>query len=173
MMAGIRSRNTGPELLVRKALFSRGFRFRLHRRDLPGVPDVVLSGRRVAIFVHGCFWHQHSGCRYARLPATRSAFWRDKLKGNCDRDERNLAALLGAGWRVLMVWECAVRSHSLDSSLKNELADWVNGTERVGEISGSTDWTAPEDHEQDIRSAWQDRAGRHFPPDDIVGFDSP
>lgn len=168
-MAGIRNRDTKPELLVRKALFSLGFRFRLYRRDLPGSPDVVLPGRKVAIFVHGCFWHQHSECRYAKLPTTRSEFWSEKLKENTRRDERNLAALLGGGWRVLMVWECAVRS----VSLKDELANWLSGALCVGEIREFPDRIVSKDHGQYTRSALQDRGEQHCPPDDIAGFYSP
>ena len=108
-MSGIRARDTKPEVFVRKALFRAGFRFRLHRRDLPGSPDVVLPGRRVAVFVHGCFWHAHDGCRYAKTPATRREFWESKLAANVERDKRAREVLLSAGWRVLVVWECATR----------------------------------------------------------------
>ncbi|NQD96755.1 DNA mismatch endonuclease Vsr, partial [Pseudomonas sp. CrR25] len=88
MMSGIRGKNTKPEMLVRRALFKAGFRFRLHSKKLPGSPDVILPKRRVAIFVHGCFWHMHQGCTNARIPSTRTEFWRGKLKANVDRDRR-------------------------------------------------------------------------------------
>ena len=109
MMSGIGGRNTKPEIVVRKALFAAGFRFRLHRKDLPGCPDVVLPGRRVAVFVHGCFWHAH-GCRAARhAPATHKRFWREKFARNAARDQAALRALWQAGWQVLVVWECETK----------------------------------------------------------------
>ena len=108
-MSGIRGKNTKPELLARRALFAAGYRFRLHRRDLPGAPDIVLPGRKVAVFAHGCFWHMHVGCKNAKLPSTRTEFWRGKLEGNVARDRRAIEALLADGWRVLTVWECATR----------------------------------------------------------------
>jgi DNA mismatch endonuclease (patch repair protein) len=134
MMSGIRARDTKPEVLVRKALFRAGFRFRLHRRDLPGSPDVVLPGRRVAVFVHGCFWHAHDGCRYAKIPATRREFWESKLAGNVERDERAREALLSAGWRVLVVWECATRSPAVREALPDLLARWIDGRDLIGEF---------------------------------------
>jgi DNA mismatch endonuclease (patch repair protein) len=136
MMSGIRGKNTKPEVLVRRALFAAGFRFRLHRRDLPGAPDVVLPGRRLAIFIHGCFWHMHEGCRLAKLPATRPDFWKTKLEENVERDRRNIEALLGQDWRVLVVWECATRNKAADSTLPETLSAWIKGTARLGEISG-------------------------------------
>lgn len=137
MMSGIRGKNTRPEIIVRKNLFAAGFRFRLHRRDLPGAPDIVMSGRRIAVFVHGCFWHRHKGCRFAKLPATRLEYWKDKLEGNVERDSRAIDALLDLGWRVLVVWECAVREESSSSVLQNDLARWINGKAVRGEISGA------------------------------------
>lgn len=107
-MSRIRGRDTKPELTLRRGLHALGFRFRLHRRDLPGRPDLVFPGRRAAIFVHGCFWHGHA-CPMCRLPATRTAFWQAKIHGNHDRDRRAAGALAAAGWRVLVVWECALR----------------------------------------------------------------
>lgn len=100
MMSGINGKGTKPEMVVRRALFAAGYRFRLHRRDLPGAPDVVLPGRRVAILVHGCFWHMHAGCMNAKFPTTHTDFWRAKLEGNVERDRRAIEALQSAGWHA-------------------------------------------------------------------------
>ena len=107
-MSRIRSRDTKPEILIRRALFARGYRYRLHDRKLPGRPDIVFPGRRALIMIHGCFWHAH-GCHLSAIPATRRAFWENKLRENRARDGRVLNALSLAGWRVLIVWECALR----------------------------------------------------------------
>lgn len=109
MMSGIRGKDTQPEMVVRRALYARGLRFRLHDRSLPGRPDIVIKKHRVAIFVNGCFWHGHQGCRYFRLPATNPEFWDGKIAGNRARDARKVHALREAGWRVAVVWECAIR----------------------------------------------------------------
>lgn len=110
MMSGIRSRNTGPEQLVRSGLFAAGFRFRLHRRDLPGKPDLVLTKWRTVIFINGCFWHAHQGCRFFRIPKSRRPFWIQKLEANRTRDAACAAALISNGWKVISVWECALRA---------------------------------------------------------------
>ncbi|HZR34096.1 MAG TPA: very short patch repair endonuclease [Nevskia sp.] len=109
MMKGIRGKNTQPEILVRKALFARGLRFRLHDRSLPGRPDIVIKKHNAVVFVNGCFWHGHQGCRYFKLPGTNPDFWRDKIEGNRKRDLKKAGALTALGWRVAVVWECAVR----------------------------------------------------------------
>ncbi len=114
MMSGIRGKNTRPEMAIRQYLHARGFRFRLHRKDLPGSPDLVLAKYRLAVFVHGCFWHRHRECYYATAPATRSDFWRLKLDGNVERDQRQQQALEALGWRVLTVWECGLK-HCFES----------------------------------------------------------
>lgn len=136
MMAGIRGKDTRPEILVRRALFAAGFRFRLHRRDLPGAPDIVMAGRRTAIFVHGCFWHQHKACKFAKLPASRREFWASKLSGNVARDSAAVRALEVEGWRVLRVWECATRDRIVLASLREALISWIEGIETEGEIRG-------------------------------------
>lgn len=122
-MSRIRGRDTEPEKIVRSMLHRMGYRFRLHRRDLPGRPDIVLPRLRSVIFVHGCFWHRHPGCRYATTPKTRAEFWQKKFEENVERDRRNIAALREAGWRVLCVWECETRDlegleHQLQSFLE-------------------------------------------------------
>jgi DNA mismatch endonuclease, patch repair protein len=108
-MAAIRSKDTKPEMLVRRIVRRLGFRYRLHIKDLPGKPDLVFTGMRKVIFVHGCFWHRHR-CRYGRVtPKTNAAFWKKKRMGNASRDRRNLIGLRQAGWRTLVLWECWVK----------------------------------------------------------------
>ncbi|MFC7498466.1 very short patch repair endonuclease [Enterovirga sp. GCM10030262] len=107
-MRRIRSSNTKPEVLLRSALHARGLRFRLHRRQLPGKPDVVLPRHRVAVFVHGCFWHRHEGCKVATTPKSNTQFWVDKFDRNVARDKRVRSELEAAGWRVIVSWECEV-----------------------------------------------------------------
>ncbi|MFT7772470.1 very short patch repair endonuclease [Roseateles sp.] len=136
MMSGIKGKNSLPEMLVRKALFGIGYRFRLHRRSLPGTPDIVMPSRKIAIFVHGCFWHSHQGCKYAKTPSTRTEFWKAKLQGNLQRDQRATADLIEMGWRVLNVWECATRDSKTVAELPEALRQWVEGSENLGEISG-------------------------------------
>jgi DNA mismatch endonuclease (patch repair protein) len=106
MMAAVRQKNTRPEILLRQALHRAGLRFRLHRRDLPGTPDIVLPIHHTAIFVHGCFWHRHEGCRRTTFPATKTEFWADKFSKNVERDRRVQESLKAAGWRVIVAWEC-------------------------------------------------------------------
>nr|WP_313656914.1 very short patch repair endonuclease [Achromobacter ruhlandii] len=125
MMAGIRGKNTGPELQLRHALFAAGFRYRLHRRDLPGSPDMVFSKYCAVLFVHGCFWHRHEGCRYATMPRSNAEFWRRKFENNVSRDVRDIALLRQDGWRVGIVWECALKR-----SPQNVVAivdEWLQG----------------------------------------------
>jgi DNA mismatch endonuclease (patch repair protein) len=110
-MARIGSKNTHPELIVRRELHRMGYRFRIHRRGLPGTPDIVFGSRRKAIFVHGCFWHGHE-CRLGRTPKTRVEFWKGKQEGNTRRDQGNVAELERRGWRVLIVWQCETRDGS-------------------------------------------------------------
>ena len=105
-MARIRAKNTGPELTVRRLLHSLGYRYRLHRRDLPGTPDICFPGRKKVIFVHGCFWHRHAGCSRTTTPKTRTSFWENKFTANVVRDRRNLSGLAEVGWDAIVVWEC-------------------------------------------------------------------
>lgn len=114
-MAQVKSKNTKPEKSVRSLLHRLGFRFRLHRPDLPGRPDITLPGRRVVIFVHGCFWHQHRGCVHAARPASNREYWDVKLDKNVERDARNTRLLKKLGWKVLVVWECQTTEKRLKS----------------------------------------------------------
>lgn len=111
-MRNIHGKNTKPELLLRRALHACGLRYRLYGRSLPGCPDLVFSKYRTVIFVHGCFWHRH-GCKATSTPATRPEFWEKKFAGNVARDSKSVDALLADGWRVIIVWECALKGHSL------------------------------------------------------------
>jgi DNA mismatch endonuclease (patch repair protein) len=108
VMAKVRSINTGPELIVRRRLHALGFRFRLHAKDLPGKPDIVLPRYRSVIFVHGCFWHSHVECSKAKLPVSNKEFWRKKIARNVERDEQACLLLKQRGWRVFVLWECAI-----------------------------------------------------------------
>jgi DNA mismatch endonuclease, patch repair protein len=108
-MRRIRSTNTSPELALRRFLHGLGYRFRLHRKDLPGKPDLVFPGRRKVIFVHGCFWHQHSSCREGRIPGSRVEYWGPKLNRNQTRDAANQGLLKEQGWNVLVIWECELK----------------------------------------------------------------
>ncbi len=110
IMSRIKSKDTKPELAARSLLFSMGLRFRLHKSELPGHPDIVLAKLKTVIFVHGCFWHRHKNCRDNSKPATNSAYWQDKFKRNVERDARNKRDLRKLGWRVLTVWECELKS---------------------------------------------------------------
>lgn len=107
-MSRVRGRNTGPEILLRSGLHARGLRFRLYRKDLPGTPDLVFPKYKVCMFVHGCFWHGH-GCLLFKMPSTREEFWALKIARTRERDQQAIAALLKMGWRVLVLWECAIR----------------------------------------------------------------
>jgi DNA mismatch endonuclease (patch repair protein) len=111
MMSGIRGKNTRPELFVRSALFRKGFRYRLHDRRLPGHPDIVFPRYHAVIFVHGCFWHRHR-CHLFKWPKTRTQFWKNKLTGNVQTDRRNYARLREDGWRILTIWECALKGRT-------------------------------------------------------------
>lgn len=123
-MAQIRSKNTQPEVAVRSWLHRTGFRFRIHRRDLPGSPDIVLSRYHIVIFVNGCFWHQHHKCKYATMPKTNNRYWNEKLKRNVSRDRKNHAKLKSTGWRVLTLWECVINNNfsKIEEKLRSKLS---------------------------------------------------
>ena len=125
-MAGIRGKDTKPEVSLRKALHARGFRYRLHGKDLSGRPDIVFSKHRAVCFIHGCFWHRHKGCRYATTPKTRTDFWEAKFAATIARDLRSHTRLRQAGWRVAVVWECSLRGDGLGATV-SRLASWLVG----------------------------------------------
>lgn len=150
-MRAIRSKNTNPELILRKLLFARGLRFRLHVNALPGKPDIVLPKHRVAILVHGCFWHGHN-CYLFKLPAIRREFWQTKISQNQQRDKRDKEALLRDGWRVLCVWECALKGRlKWDvNELGDRLTNWIYSTleaERNTEVRHQPDEGKPKNPE--------------------------
>lgn len=113
MMSGIRGKDTRPEMIVRRFLHNLGYRYRIHRKDLAGKPDIVIPRLKVCLFVHGCFWHRHPGCRFATMPKTRTDFWKKKFEKNVARDAANIAALEVRGWRVLVIWECQLKTDPL------------------------------------------------------------
>jgi DNA mismatch endonuclease (patch repair protein) len=124
-MGRVKEKNTTPELRVRRLLHKMGYRFRLHRRDLPGKPDIVLPKYRLCIFVNGCFWHQHPGCPRATVPASNVDFWKTKLMRTKERDCQNITALTKLGWRTLVVWECETKNISrLQTALENQLTGY-------------------------------------------------
>lgn len=122
-MAAIKSKNTKPEMVVRKLVHSLGFRYRLHRKDLPGTPDLVFISKRKAIFVHGCYWHMHN-CRYGRVvPKTNAEFWKRKRTSNIDRDKKNRRLLRNMGWKCLIIWECQLKNRE---KLQKKIFDFLN-----------------------------------------------
>ncbi|MEM6890341.1 MAG: very short patch repair endonuclease [Pseudomonadota bacterium] len=137
MMAGIKGKNTKPELLVRKGLHALGFRFRLHSKDVPGKPDLVLRKYRAAVFVHGCFWHGHD-CHLFKMPTTRTDFWGAKINRNRERDQEVRSQLIESNWRRLVIWECALKGKTrMDFDfLLQSVAKWLRGRELEFEIAG-------------------------------------
>jgi DNA mismatch endonuclease (patch repair protein) len=127
LMRQVRSKDTTPELIVRRLLHAEGYRFRLYRRDLPGKPDLVFPSRRKAIFVHGCFWHGH-GCKIGRLPKSRLDFWGPKIARNRERDAQNVAALRALGWQVLAVWQCETKD---SRALLQQLGDFLGPPRKI------------------------------------------
>lgn len=134
IMRAVKRAHTAPEMIVRQELHALGLRFRLHRRDLPGSPDIVLPRFRTVIFVHGCFWHRHSDCRYATTPKTRQEYWLPKFAANIERDARKEAQLQALGWRVLLVWECETkRREELTLRLRREFG--LSGAAQDGALN--------------------------------------
>ncbi|PRX29975.1 T/G mismatch-specific endonuclease [Meinhardsimonia xiamenensis] len=142
MMAGIKGKDTKPELALRRALHARGFRYRLHPSNVPGKPDLVLPKYRAAIFVHGCFWHRHEECRYATTPASRPEFWQAKFEANIARDLAVRETLLDSGWRVATVWECALRKPSQIAASAGIISAWIRSGNYMIEI-GAPEVQAP------------------------------
>ena len=140
MMSGIRGKNTGPEMIVRRGLHARGFRYRLHDGGLPGKPDLVFVRYNAAMFVNGCFWHGH-GCHLFKWPSSRARFWRQKISANRKRDAETLLALRKAGWRVAIVWECALkgRLRRSASQVVEDAGEWLRSGGEFREIGGRTD----------------------------------
>jgi DNA mismatch endonuclease (patch repair protein) len=138
-MAAIRSANTQPELIVRRLLHAAGYRYRLHRNDLPGTPDLTLRKWNALIEVHGCFFHAHDCHLVKNRPADNAEFWKKKLAGNAERDRRNADASAALGWRRLVIWQCATTGRTrLDrDDLLARVGEWLRGTDRTGEIRGS------------------------------------
>lgn len=137
-MAGIGGKDTKPEMLVRRALHRRGFRFRLHAKNLPGRPDLVFPKYRAVVFVHGCFWHRHEGCRFATVPSTRADFWKKKFEANVARDQKVIAGIRAKGWRTAVVWECTTKGRGRSELVVDALAEWLTGESSFIEI-GSPD----------------------------------
>jgi len=134
MMSGIRAKNTKPELLIRKLLHRRGFRFRLNVKTLPGKPDLVFPKHNAVIFVHGCFWHGH-GCRLFKWPSTRKEFWRNKIRGNVITDQKSNVALLAGGWRIAVIWECAIRGKLKEiDRVIDQVSDWLTSNTQILEV---------------------------------------
>ncbi len=123
-MAQVKGKNTKPEKFIRSLLHGMGYRFRLHNKQLPGKPDIVLQKYKAVIFVHGCFWHGHQGCKRATIPATRAEFWENKIFGNKERDSRNIVALENLGYRWLIIWQCELKDVE---TLKHRLVTFLGG----------------------------------------------
>ena len=125
-MSHVRGKDTKPEVMVRQFLFSNGFRYRLYRKDLPGKPDIVLPKYKTVIFINGCFWHGHSGCKYATIPKANHDFWLAKISGNIERDKSNHAKLFELGWKVIEIWQCKLKPKFRDQTLTNLLTELRN-----------------------------------------------
>ena len=133
-MAAIKGKDTKPEMIVRKYLFSRGLRFRVQVRKLPGTPDIVLPKYKTVIFVNGCFWHGHEGCKYFRLPKSNVEFWKEKIERNIERDKESMQALFDLGWKVVRVWECELRNKTNREDTLNKIYNSIT-------TSGNSDYS--------------------------------
>lgn len=136
IMASVGQRNTGPELRLRRLLHRLGLRYRLHDKKLPGSPDLVFPRFHAVAFVHGCFWHAHEGCKFATKPSTRKQFWNNKFEASVKRDRKNYDALEANGWRVLVVWECSIKTlNEVELNVLGlKVINWLNSYERYNEI---------------------------------------
>lgn len=131
-MAAIKGKDTKPEIIVRKYLFSRGLRFRVQVKKLPGNPDIVLPKYKTVIFVNGCFWHGHEGCKYFRLPKSNVEFWKEKIERNIERDRESMQALLDLRWKVIRVWECELRNKANREVTLNKIYNSITSADRIG-----------------------------------------
>ncbi len=139
IMSKVKQKGTGSELRLRKALHAKKFRYRVNVKKLPGSPDLVFTKYKAVIFVHGCFWHQHKGCKYATMPSTRTEFWNAKFKANIERDKKSIQSILDMGWRVLIVWECALKTKEKSKFIEliDSIASWINSNITMKEIGKS------------------------------------
>lgn len=137
MMSGIRSKDTKPEMRIRKALYSRGYRYRLHSSKIPGKPDIIMRKCNAVIFIHGCFWHGHN-CKLFRLPKTRTAFWENKINTNRKRDRQVISMLQKDGWRIAVIWECSMRGKGKMNfkDLMDRLTDWIESDSKTLTLTG-------------------------------------
>lgn len=138
-MAAIKGKDTKPEMIVRKYLFSRGLRFRIQVRKLSGTPDIVLPKYKTVIFVNGCFWHGHEGCKYFRLPKSNIEFWKEKIERNIERDRESMQALLVLGWKVIRVWECELRNKANREDTLNKIYNSITTSDNSGYSLEETD----------------------------------
>ena len=134
IMSKISGKETLPEIIVRKFLFSKGFRYRKNDKRLPGKPDIILSKYKTLIFVHGCFWHNHKDCSKSKLPETRKDFWEKKIKDNVLRDKKNYSALKKAGWRIAVIWECAFKRKDLSNATMESFLTWIESDNHFLEL---------------------------------------
>lgn len=148
-MAAIKGKDTKPEMIVRKYLFSRGLRFRVQVRKLPGTPDIVLPKYKTAIFVNGCFWHGHEGCKYFRLPKSNVEFWKEKIERNIERDKESMQALLDLGWKVIRVWECELRNKANREETLDRIYNSITSYDGSGYSFEETDATMAAEPEAD------------------------
>lgn len=144
-MAAIKSSSTSPEIYIRKILFSNGYRYRINQKNLPGKPDIVLAKHKTVIFIHGCFWHRHN-CHLAVMPKSNLDYWFKKLEANADRDKRNYQALLSLGWKIILVWECAIRGKRrlAESILRSKILDGIRcDHKQITEINSTASHQTP------------------------------